>query len=265
MPILTAMRVDLNADLGEGFGDDGGLLGIVTSANIAAGAHAGGGRLLESAVADAVRHGVAVGAHPSYRDRDGFGRGSELERLRADPAGRADFVADVVGQVLLVADEAERCGVALAHVKAHGALYNDAVVDRLVAELVVEAVAEAARRCGHPPALLTQPGGLLAQLAVHAGLAVRAEGFVDRGYRASGTLVPRGAPGALLADPAAMAAQALALANGRVRSVDGPWVEVHVDSLCVHGDTPGALAAARAVRSALESAGWRIVAPAIPT
>jgi UPF0271 protein len=259
------MRVDLNADLGEGFGDDSGLLGIVSSANIAAGAHAGGGQLLERAVADAVRHGVAVGAHPSYRDRDGFGRRSELDGLRDDPAGRARLVADVVGQVLLVADEVERCGVGLAHVKAHGALYNEAVVDRVAAELVVEAVTAAARSCGHSPALMTQPGGALARLAAQVGLVVRAEGFVDRGYRASGSLVPRGEPGALLVDPVAMTAQALALASGRVRSVDGPWVDVPVDSLCVHGDTPGALAAARSVRSALEGAGWRIAAPANPT
>jgi UPF0271 protein len=258
------VRIDLNADLGEGLGDDAALLGIVTSANLATGAHAGGGPVLQAAAADAVRHGVAVGEHPSYRDRAGFGRRSVLEQLRADPDARRSLVVDLVAQVLLVAAEAEQLGVQLRHVKAHGALYNEAVVDDLAAELVVRAVIESGRRCGYVPAVLTQPGGVLAGLAEEAGVVVRAEGFVDRGYLPSGSLVPRGDPGALLPDAAAMAAQAVDLASGRVRCVDGSQVLLKVDTLCVHGDTPDAVAAARAVRSALMSGGWQVVAPGAP-
>lgn len=255
------MRIDLNADLGEGVGDDDALLGIVTSANLATGAHAGGGAVLEQAVAAAARHGVAVGAHPSYRDRAGFGRRSVLEALRADPAQRAPFVADLVDQVLLVAEAARRWQVGLRHVKAHGALYNEAVVDELVAGLLVEAVRRAAERLGGELVVLTQPGGVLARLAAQERLPVLAEGFVDRGYLPSGNLVPRSSPGALHTDPAAMAAQALDLARGQVRAVDGTRVPLHVDTLCVHGDTPGAIAAAGQVRAALEQAGWRVAAP----
>jgi UPF0271 protein len=255
------VRIDLNADLGEGVGDDVALLGVVTSANLATGAHAGGGVVLEQAVAAAVRHGVAVGAHPAYRDRAGFGRRSALAGLLADPAGRGPFVADLVDQVLVVAAQARRWGVGLRHVKAHGALYNEAVVDELAATLLVAAVTEASDRLGGGLAVLTQPGGVLAGLAAEGGLPVLAEGFVDRGYLSSGGLVPRGSAGALHADPAAMSAQALDLAGGRVRAVDGTWVTVHVDTLCVHGDTPGAVAAARQVRTVLEAAGWRVVAP----
>ena len=254
------MRIDLNADLGEGVGDDDALLGIVTSASIATGAHAGGGQLLAAAVRAAVGHGVAVGAHPSYRDRAGFGRRSLLAGLREDPRGRAAFVADLVDQVLAVAEVVHAQGGRLRHVKAHGALYNESVVDPLVAELVADGVARAAQVCGNELAILTQAGGVLAGVAERAGMPVRAEGFVDRGYLRSGSLVPRGQPGALLADPGAMAAQALDLAAGQVRCVDGALIAVPVESLCVHGDTPDAVAAARAVRAALQGAGWEISA-----
>ena len=263
-PYPACVRIDLNADLGEGVGDDAALLGIVTSASIATGAHAGGGDVLRQAVADCVRRGVAVGAHPSYRDRVGFGRRSVLDVLRVDAGGRAAFAADLVGQILAVADEARRWGVPLAHVKAHGALYNEAVADPLAAEIVVSAVREVARRLGVAPALLTQPGGVLARLAERAGLEVWAEGFVDRGYLASGRLVPRGSPGALVAGAEAMSAQAVGLASGRVRAVDGEdgqWVRLEVVTLCVHGDTPDAVHAARRVRAALEHAGWQVAAP----
>ncbi len=255
------VRIDLNADLGEGIGDDAALLAVVTSANVATGAHAGGGAVLTATVREAVRRRVAVGAHPSYRDRAGFGRRSRLAALRADAGARAAFVADLAGQVLAVAETVERAGGALSHVKAHGALYNEAVVDPVAAGVLVAAVASAAERCGHPVALVTQPGGVLARLAQQAGLAVRGEGFVDRGYRADGGLVARGEPGALLADVDAMVAQALALAAGSVRAVDGATVAVGIDTLCVHGDTPQAVEAARAVRRALEQAGWQVQAP----
>jgi 5-oxoprolinase (ATP-hydrolysing) subunit A len=258
------VRIDLNADLGEGMADDATLLEVVTSANVATGAHAGGGRLLERTVAAAVAGGVAVGAHPSYRDRAGFGRRSLLESLRHDPGVRAAFVADLVEQVLAVAHAAGRAGGALGHVKAHGALYNEAVLDPLAAAVVTEAVQVAAQRCGCPLAVVTQPAGVLAEVAAAAGLVVHAEGFVDRGYRPDGGLVPRGTPGALLPDVPAMVEQALALAGGSVATADGGRIALAVDTLCVHGDTPQALAAARAVRDALEAAGWQVVAPGSP-
>jgi UPF0271 protein len=258
------VRIDLNADVGEGMGDDAALMALVTSANVATGAHAGGGRVLGDTVAEAVRRGVAVGAHPSYRDRAGFGRRSLLGTLRTDSSACRAFAADLVEQVLGVAAAVERRGGSLTHVKAHGALYNEAVADQLAADLVVGAVLDAAERCGYPIALVTQPGGRLARAGAEAALPVVREGFVDRGYRADGALVARGQPGALLGDVPAMVEQALALAAGSVRSVDGTAVAVPVETLCVHGDTPQALAAAAAVRGALEAAGWEVAHPGAP-
>ena len=263
-PILWRVRIDLNADLGEGVGDDEALLGIVTSASIATGAHAGGGPILEAAVSAAVAHGVSVGAHPSYRDREGFGRRSLLPALREDAGARAAFVTDLVDQVLVVAEQASARGGQLRHVKAHGALYNESVADPVAAGLVAEAVARAAAHCGHGIVVLTEAGGALAAAAERAGLTVRPEGFVDRAYLPSAGLVPRDQPGALLSDTSVMAAQALDLAAGRVRCTDGSWRAVRVQSLCVHGDTPDAVAAARAVRRALEAAGWVISAEPAP-
>jgi UPF0271 protein len=258
------VRIDLNADLGEGMGQDDALLEVVTSANVATGAHAGGGALLAATVAGAVRRGVAVGAHPAYPDRAGFGRRSLLAELHADPAARRDWTDQLLGQVVLVAEAAAAQGAVLAHVKPHGALYHDASADPLAAGLVAAAVRAVADRTGHPIAVVTQPGALLAAAAADAGLPVLVEGFADRGYRPDGALVPRGEAGALLADVPAMVAQGLALAQGSVRATDGSVVRVGLDTLCVHGDTPQALAAARALRAALEAAGWQVRAPRGP-
>ncbi len=255
------MRIDLNADLGEGVGDDDALLAIVTSANIATGAHAGGGAVLRRAVAAAAQRGVAIGAHPSYRDRAGFGRASHLEDLYRDPSACSHLVADLVEQVLLVAREAESHGASLAHVKAHGSLYNEAVADPVAAQVVADTILGVGAVLGYPVAVATQPGGQLDRIAAGHGLVVISEGFADRGYRSNGQLVARTEPGAVHVATAAMVAQALALAAGHVDPVDGPRIAVPVDSLCVHGDTPGAVAAATAIRAALESAGWRVVAP----
>lgn len=259
----TMPRIDLNADVGEERGDDLALLEIVTSVNLATGAHAGGGAVLSRVTRAAVARGVLLGAHPSYRDRAGFGRASLLEGLRADRQARRNFVADLAGQILDVADEAEAAGSHLHHVKAHGALYNEAVVDDLAAALVLEAVTHAHERYGRALAIVTQPGGVLASAAAGVGVSVVAEGFVDRAYGSSGRLVPRSRPGAVHHDPAAMVRQALDLVRGRVRSSDGAHVVMVVASLCVHGDTPGAVAAARAVRGALERHGWLVTAPTV--
>jgi len=255
------MRMDLNADLGEGVGDDEAMLAIVSSANIATGAHAGGGAVLARAVVAAVRRGVAIGAHPSYRDRVGFGRISHLAVLHSDASARAHLVGDLVEQILLVAREAERNGAALAHVKAHGSLYNEAVHDPIAAQVVADSVVGVAHALGHEVAVMTQPGGALARIAVDHGMVVIREGFADRGYARTGQLVPRSEPRAVHEDLPAMVAQALALAGGHVDPIDGPRIAVPIDSLCIHGDTPGAVAAARAIRAALEGAGWQVVAP----
>ncbi|MCU0302418.1 MAG: LamB/YcsF family protein [Candidatus Nanopelagicales bacterium] len=255
------MRIDLNADLGEGIGDDEALLAIVTSANVATGAHAGGGHVLARTVAAAARRGVAIGAHPSYRDRAGFGRASHLAVLHSDLSARSHLVGDLVAQVLGVAREADRHGAPLAHVKAHGSLYNEAVRDPVAAQVVADAVLGAEHALGYRVAVVTQPGGALAALATRLGLAVLREGFADRAYLSTGHLVGRSEPGAVLGGVGSMVAQALDLAGGHVDPVDGPRIAIEVDSLCVHGDTPGAVAAARAIREALRERGWLVVAP----
>jgi UPF0271 protein len=259
------MRMDLNADLGEGMGDDEALLDIVTSANIATGAHAGGGSVLRRAVAAAAERGVGIGAHPSYRDRRGFGRASHQPGLDADPLARAAFIADLVDQIMLVAREAHRHGQYLSHVKAHGALYNDAVRDVGAAEILISAVERVASRLGYGMAVMTQPGGVLARCADGRGLEVIAEGFADRGYTHDGRLMARGSPGAVHVELEVMVAQALDLARGRVQRPQGPPIDLQVGSLCVHGDTPGAVAAARSIRAALERGGWQVRARARAT
>lgn len=253
-------RIDLNADMGEERGDDVALLEVVTSANVATGAHAGGGAVLTEVTRAAVARGVAIGAHPSYRDRDGFGRSSLLTSLRDSGVARAAFITDLSVQILDVAAEAEAAGGRLDHVKAHGSLYNEAVADRLAAEVVLDAVAAAQDRYGRALAVVTQPGGQLASSASRAGFAVILEGFVDRAYDSTGQLVPRTLHGAVHRDLDVMVRQALDLARGRIRSADGTVLTMPVASLCVHGDTPGAVAAARAVRGALEDHGWLISA-----
>lgn len=252
-------EIDLNADLGEAddlpgaLAVDVPLLEVVTSANVATGAHAGGGQVLAVVAEHAVAAGVSVGAHPSYRDRVGFGRRSQLAALHGDQAAGAALVADLVGQIELLAVELARFGATVRHVKPHGALYNDAVADPVAADLVVAAVAAAGERLGQVLAVVTLPTGWLWQRCAEAGIPVWAEGFIDRAYTPAGTLVPRSEPGAVLHDHSEMVANALALAAGTP------------STLCVHGDTPGALAAARAVRQALNGAGWTVAPlPSVP-
>lgn len=256
---MTQARIDLNADLGEETGDDEALLDVVSSANVATGAHAGGGDVLMDVTRAAVTRGVAVGAHPSYRDRVGFGRTSLLDGMRADARARAEFVADLREQITLVALAAERAGGSLAHLKPHGSLYNEAVADALAAEIVLDGLERA--RFGFAVAVMTQPGGELARMAAARGHHVISEGFVDRAYDSTGRLLPRSVGGAVHSDLDTMVGQALALAGERVPSDGGAAMRPPVDSLCVHGDTPGAVVAARTVRQALETAGWRIASP----
>ena len=242
--------IDLNADLGESFGawrigDDEALLAVVTSANIACGFHAGDPLTLRRACAGAVANRVSIGAQVSYRDLAGFGR-----REMVVPPD--ELTAEVLYQIAALDGIARAEGGKVSYVKPHGALYNRAVTDP------VQAAAIAAAISAYDPRLplLTLPGSEAARAAAAAGLAVVAEGFADRAYRADGTLVPRGQPGALISDPDLAAARAAQIATDHVLlAADGQQVTVPVRSLCVHGDTPGAVTLARAVRDALERAG----------
>ena len=251
-----ATVIDLNADLGEGVGDDAALLSVVTSANIATGAHAGGGATLTATVRAAVEHGCAIGAHPSYRDRDSFGRISLADRL-----SRAELADDLAAQVLVVAVECERNGQPLAHVKAHGALYNDAAADSRLAEAIVDGVATAQESLGYPLMVVGLPGSQLQHACERRGTGFRREAFADRRYAGPTALVPRSAEGAVLVDPSAVAGQAFKIATGRpVTGIDGTEFVIEADTICVHGDSPGAVAHARAVRDVLESAGVHVAA-----
>lgn len=239
------MHVDLNADLGEGAPDDAALLGFVTSANIACGAHAGDAPLMQATVRAALARGVALGAHPSYPDREHFGR-RELQR------SPDDVHADVLYQVGALAAIAHACGGRLHHVKPHGALYNQAARDPALAEAIVSAV----RALDPQLAVYGLAGGELLRAAERAGLRAVAEVFADRGYRADGSLVPRSQPGALIDDTHAAVARTLRMVReGVVQTVTGETVPLRAQTVCLHGDGPHALAFARALHDALREAG----------
>ena len=243
-------RIDLNADLGEGFGvwrlgDDDALLEVVTSANVACGFHAGDPVTMRRVCGAAVASGVALGAQVSYRDLAGFGR-------RFVDVAPDELAADVLYQLAALDGIARTAGGRVSYVKPHGALYNAVVHHEAQARAVVDAVA------GYDPglALLGLPGSALLRAAAAAGLRTVGEGFADRGYTAEGALVPRGTAGALVHEPAAVVERVLRMATeGVVLAVDGSQVQVGVASICVHGDTPGAVQLARSVRAGLEAAG----------
>ncbi|MFD7625620.1 LamB/YcsF family protein [Streptomyces sp. NPDC059851] len=250
--------IDLNADLGEGFGrwtltDDEALLSVVTSANVACGFHAGDPSIMRRVCELAVQRGVRIGAQVSYRDLAGFGR-----RAMDVPADElADEVAYQIGALEVFARAA---GSRVSYVKPHGALYNRTVYDAGQAAAVVAGVRTAAGPDGDLP-VLGLPGSLLLSAVEAAGLTPVPEAFADRAYTPAGTLVPRGEPGAVLHDPDAVVARAVALAaEGAVAAADGSTIAVPARSLCVHGDTPGAAGLARRVRQALEAAGVRVEA-----
>jgi len=242
--------VDLNSDVGEGFGvwhlgDDEALLAIVTSANVACGFHAGDAPTMRRVCEQAAALGVTVGAQVGYRDLAGFGR----RRIDVDPGELSDEVLYQVGALDAFARAA---GTRVAYVKPHGALYNTAVHDEAQARAVVRAV----RAYGGSLPVLGLPGSALLSAAEAAGLPGVPEGFADRAYTPEGALVPRSEDGALVTDPAAVVERAVRMAvDGRVVAVDGSVVAVEVASLCVHGDSPGAVPLARGVRDALTGAG----------
>ncbi|MEU5808243.1 5-oxoprolinase subunit PxpA [Streptomyces sp. NPDC047718] len=250
--------IDLNADLGEGFGrwtltDDEALLSVVTSANVACGFHAGDPSIMRRVCELAAQRGVRIGAQVSYRDLAGFGR-----RAMDVPADElADEVAYQVGALEVFARAA---GSRVSYVKPHGALYNRTVHDAGQAAAVVAGVRTAAGPDRDLP-VLGLPGSLLLAAAETAGLTPVPEAFADRAYTPAGTLVPRGEPGAVLHDPDAVVARAVAMAaDGAVEAADGSRIAVPARSLCLHGDTPGAAGLARRVRQALEAAGVRVEA-----
>ncbi|MCW2857498.1 MAG: LamB/YcsF family protein [Marmoricola sp.] len=226
------LRIDLNADLGEGVTDDRALLALVTSANVACGFHAGDDDVMRAVCERAAGLGVVVGAQVSYADREGFGR----RPMDVHHDRLADWVAEQVEALSVIATSA---GTTVSYVKPHGALYNRVADDASQAAAVLAG-------SGRLP-VLGLPGSFLLELAERAGRTVVPEGFPDRGYTTAGRLLPRGEPGALITDPDAVAVNAVVLAGHR-----------DVRTVCVHGDSPGAVATARAVRVALEGSGFAV-------
>jgi len=245
------VRIDLNADVGEGVGDDPGVLPSVSSANSACGFHAGNPALMRSTVLLARRHWVAVGAHPGFQDLEGVGR----REMRVSTAELENLVAY---QIAALAGVAALEGMRLSHVKPHGALYNMAARDAGMSD----AIARAVRAVDASLVLFGLSGSELVAAGERAGLRVASEVFADRGYWPNGNLAPRGTPGAVMTDIEDVARRAVGMARDHaVTSVDGSSVSVRADTICIHGDTPGAAALARAVRSALIAAGIDIASP----
>jgi 5-oxoprolinase (ATP-hydrolysing) subunit A len=236
--------MDLNSDLGEGFGiwklgDDNALLGVITSANVACGFHAGDPSTMRRVCEEAAKNGVKVGAQVSYRDLAGFGR----RFIDADPIELADEVLYQIGALDACARAA---GTEVAYVKPHGALYNATVHHEQQAKAVVDGI-----KAFKDLPVLGLPFSHLLHSAQAAGLRPVQEAFADRGYLPDGTLVPRGQANALLTDTKQVVERAVRLLSGELVAVDGAVIKVQAESLCVHGDTPGAVAHARAVREAL--------------
>jgi UPF0271 protein len=241
--------MDLNADMAEGdvlSPVDRALLTVVTSASLACGFHAGNRMVMRAAAELCVERGIAIGAHVSFADRPGFGR-------RALEISAAQLTADLIEQWETLVDAVSTAGGTVTYVKPHGALYHSMATDEIVAATVVDALAP---RC---TVLVGPPVGALAGPAAAAGVELVPEGFCDRGYDAHGLLVPRGRRGDLIEDRAEVGERARSLATeGRLRAVDGSWVNVSVRTLCIHSDQPGADRRGRAVRDALTVAGVEI-------
>jgi 5-oxoprolinase (ATP-hydrolysing) subunit A len=249
------MRIDLNSDLGESFGpwpmgQDEALMASISSANVACGFHAGDPGAMRATIALAREKGVAIGAHPGFPDLVGFGR----RELKATPQEVEDLV---LYQVAALAGMAAAQGVTLQHVKAHGALYNMACRDRTLADAIAKAVASIDRSL----ILFGLPGSDLLRAGQAAGLTVAAEVFADRSYDADGSLTSRQKPGSVIHDTATVVARAVTMARDKqVVAVDGSTIGLQADTMCLHGDTPGAAALAKEIRRGLEAAGLRIAA-----
>lgn len=248
--------IDLNSDLGEGAGTDAQLMPLISSANIACGGHAGDELTMRETVALARRYGVAVGAHPGYPDRENFGR--------IPVVMTHDELSEEVARQIRALRRIDP-DLKISHVKAHGALYNEAWRDKAIAKAIVAGVTKVFV-APTDVALFAPPKSALAEAALHAGLRVVREGFADRAYEKDGTLRSRKLAGALHTEPRVAAKQALSFVReGGVRAHDGSFLRLAVDTLCLHGDTPGAPAIAAAVREALTGAGITVRAATIWT
>ena len=247
------MRIDLNSDMGESFGAytlgaDEEILRCVTSANVACGWHGGDPHVMRQTIARAKALGVAVGAHPSYPDLLGFGR-RVMQITRAEAR---DYMLYQIGALRAFAEAA---GIRLQHVKPHGALYNAAAKDRELSLGIAEGVADA----GGDLILVGLPGSEIVKAGREVGLRVAREAFGDRAYNGDGSLVSRKLAGSLITDPDAVAERVLGFTQGRVRAITGKEIRIEADTVCLHGDTPGAGAIARRVRERLEAAGIQVV------
>ncbi len=249
----SPLTIDLNSDLGEGFGPfrvgaDEALFTLISSANVACGFHGGDPGMMDVTVARAREHGVGVGAHPGYPDRAGFGR-------RAMAASADEIRTDVLYQLGALAAFCQAAGVELRHVKAHGALYNQAVHDIGVAQAIAQAVAM------FDPSLLffAIPGSRLHEAGAEAGLTVIREAFADRAYLADGSLVPRSRPGAVIHDVDIIAERmARLVTSGTIETIDGETLDMAADTMCVHSDTSNAVDIARAIVNRFGQAGIQI-------
>ena len=243
------LEIDLNADVGEGVGDDLDLFHIVTTANVAAGGHAGGGALLQSTIDSAVGMGIEVGAHPSYPDRPGFGRVSMADDLDHD-----GLLATIVDQIQGVREACRRRGVDVTHIKAHGALYNDAMRRPDIASVLMDAAQQTSVQ-----RMMGLPGSALADACDRHGLAFIREAYADRGYEDDGSLTPRDQAGAVIDDVDVVTERVVRMVRDRtVITRSGRVIDLEAQSVCVHGDTPGAVNLARAIRAALEGQGVSI-------
>jgi len=249
------MRIDINSDVGESFGaytigHDAGLMKAITSANIAAGFHGGDPSVLRETIRLAKANGVAVGAHPGFPDLVGFGR----REIQVTPKETEDFV---LYQVAAVVGVAAAEGVKVQHVKPHGALFNQAVRNRELSDAIARAVAALDRSL----ILFGLPGSEILNAGRAAGLRVAAEVFADRAYEPDGSLASRRKPGSVIHDPDAVVARAVRMAQERtVVAVDGSVVPLEVDTMCVHGDTPGSDDLAARIRAGLQAAGVTVKA-----
>ena len=247
------MRIDLNSDLGESFGprpirDDAALMDSITSANVACGFHAGDPGAMRETIALARERGVAIGAHPGFQDLVGFGR----REMKASATEVEDLV---LYQVSALAGMASAQGVRLQHVKAHGAIYNMACRDRVLADAIAKAVATFDRSL----ILFGLPGSELLRAGKAAGLTTAAEVFADRAYDSDGSLTSRTKPGSVIHDRQAVVERAIRMVKERqVVATDGSTIALEADTICLHGDTQGAANLARAVRQGLQSAGIHV-------
>ncbi len=252
--------IDLNCDMGESFGayrigNDAAIMPFISSANIACGFHAGDPLVMDAAIQMAIRHGVRVGAHPGYPDLQGFGR----RNMGLTPE---EVEAFTLYQVAALAGFAQSMGIELAHVKPHGALYNQAALDPTLALAIARGVARFSRNL----VLVGLAGSMLIEMGIEAGLHVASEAFADRAYAPDGSLRSRRLPGAVIEDPQAALEQALCLVKkGAAVTREGQTVYVKVDTLCIHGDNPAASHIAQAIRRGFEREGISIQALASPS